>query len=76
MAISKAELEQVVRSSFPDASIEIQDLAGDGDHYSLYIKDKIFESLPLVKQHKLVKDALKEILNTKLHAITIKTAHV
>jgi stress-induced morphogen len=76
VAISKSELEEVIKLSFPDAAIEITDLAGDGDHYSLHIRDKIFESLPLVKQHKMVKDALKELLNTRLHAITIKTSHV
>ena len=26
-------LEQHLREAFPDAEIEIQDLAGDGDHY-------------------------------------------
>lgn len=75
MAISKSELEDVLKSSFPEAKIEITDLAGDGDHYSLHITDKIFESLPLVKQHKMVKDALSELLHTRLHAITIKTSH-
>ena len=75
MAISKSELEEIIKSSFPDATIEIVDLAGDGDHYSLHITDKIFESKPLVKQHKMVKDALKEVLSSKLHAITIKTSH-
>ena len=75
MAISKSELEEIIKSSFPEARIEIIDLAGDGDHYSLHITDKIFESKPLVKQHRMVKDALKEVLHTKLHAITIKTSH-
>ncbi len=75
MAISKSELEHIIKSSFPDSVIEITDLAGDEDHYSLYIKDKLFESMPLIKQHKMVKEALKEVLNTRLHAITIKTSH-
>jgi stress-induced morphogen len=75
MAISKNELEEIIKKAFPNAIIEITDLAGDSDHYSLFIKDKVFKSMTLIQQHKMVKAALKEVLNTKLHAITIKTAH-
>lgn len=73
MAISKSELESIILQSFPDATIEIIDLAGDQDHYSLVISDKSFEGLPLIKQHKMVKAALADVLVTRLHAITIKT---
>jgi stress-induced morphogen len=75
MAISASELKSIILQSFPESTIEISDLAGDENHYSLYIKDKVFAGLPLIKQHKMVKDALKELLSTKLHAITIKTSH-
>lgn len=73
MAISETELAEIIKKAFPNAIIDIQDMAGDMDHYSLRIKDKSFESIPLIKQHKMVKEALKEVLHTKLHAITIKT---
>lgn len=73
MAISKTELQSIILKSFPEASIEIVDLAGDEDHYSLHIKDKAFHGISLINQHKLVKEALKEVLHTRLHAITIKT---
>ena len=76
MAIKKSELEHIILESFPNATIELIDLAGDEDHYSLSIIDKSFESLPLIKQHKMVKEALKHVLNSKLHAITIKTSHI
>ena len=33
LSVLKAELQ----SAFPDAEIEIQDLAGDGDHYKARI---------------------------------------
>jgi stress-induced morphogen len=74
VAISKIELEHIIRESFPNATIEIIDLVGDEDHYSLSIIDKIFHGLPLIKQHKIVKEVLKELLSTRLHAITIKTS--
>ena len=76
MAISKSELELIISGAFPKASsIEIIDLAGDSDHYSLYIKDEVIKDLPLIKQHKMVKEALREVLESRLHAITIKTGY-
>ncbi|MEY3196935.1 MAG: hypothetical protein RLZZ59_303 [Pseudomonadota bacterium] len=74
MAISASELKSIILESFPGATVEIKDLAGDENHYSLFIQHKSFTGLPLIKQHRMVKDSLKELLETKLHAITIKTA--
>ena len=74
MSISKSELESIILKSFPEASIEIIDLAGDEDHYSLSIKDSAFVGLPLIKQHRMVKEALADVLVSRLHAITIKTS--
>lgn len=74
MAISKSELELIIKKSFPNATVEIIDLVGDGDHYSLNVKDKSFAGIPLIKQHKMVKNALAEVLVSRLHAVTIKTS--
>ena len=73
MAISKTKLISILQQSFPNAKIKITDLAGDQDHYSLDITCSSFKGLPLIKQHRLVKDALSEVLEKELHAITIKT---
>ena len=74
MAISKSELESIILKSFPESTIEIIDLAGDEDHYSLSIVDSSFAGLSLIKQHRMVKEALAEVLQSRLHAITIKTS--
>lgn len=73
MAISETKLISILQQSFPNAKIKITDLAGDQDHYSLDITCSSFKGLPLIKQHRLVKDALSEVLEKELHAITIKT---
>lgn len=75
MAISASKLEGIIRHSFPNAKIKISDYLGDQDHYSLEIEDSSFTGLSLVNQHKMVKKALSEIMNSnELHAITIKTS--
>lgn len=73
MAIAELKLKNILQQNFPEAKIIIQDLAGDQDHYSLEITCESFRGLPLIKQHKLVKNALSEVLKQELHAITIKT---
>lgn len=73
MAISKQKLLSILNAGFPEAKITIVDLAGDQDHYSLEISSKVFEGMPLIKQHRMVKAVLSEVLSAELHAITIKT---
>ena len=42
MALKLEELQSLIKESFPDAEINIQDLAGDENHYSATIKSKAF----------------------------------
>lgn len=74
MAITQEELQNILKKSFPNAQMHITDTIGDGDHYALEIIDDSFKGKSLINQHKMVKEALKEVLQSnKLHAISIKT---
>ena len=42
MAMSATEIESLIKEHLPDSEITIQDLRGDGDHYSAHIKSKQF----------------------------------
>ena len=35
MAMQAHEIERLIKEAFPDALVQIEDLRGDGDHYSL-----------------------------------------
>ncbi len=74
MPISRENLEKILRENFPQAQIEITDLAGDNDHYSLKIVDKIFDKKSRVQQHQMVNKALSGLLGTTLHALQINTS--
>ena len=67
-------LEAVLKEGFPDAEIEIQDLAGDGDHYKARIVSTAFKGLPRVRQHQLVYAALKGKMGGELHALALETS--
>ncbi len=66
-------LEAHLREAFPDASITIEDLAGDGDHYRAKIASSAFAGLSRVRQHQLVYAALKGKMGGELHALALET---
>ena len=42
MAMQAHEIEDLIRLAFPDAKISIEDLRGDGDHYSCMVESAAF----------------------------------
>ena len=73
MAIKQEEIEKLLKEGFPDADIEIQDLAGDDNHYSAKIKSSQFKNKSRVQQHQMVYKALKGKMGTELHALALTT---
>ena len=54
MAIKQQEIEQLLKEGFPDAEIQIQDLAGDDNHFSAKIISSAFKGKSRVQQHQMV----------------------
>ena len=67
------EIENLIKEAFPDASIEIQDLAGDGNHYSATVISSQFKGKTKIQQHKMVYGSLKGKMGGELHALALKT---
>jgi stress-induced morphogen len=74
MAMQARDIEAMIKEALPDASVEIRDLAGDGDHYSAIVVSEAFRGLSRVKQHQLVYDALKGKMGGELHALALQTS--
>ena len=76
MAMQAQEIEDLIRSSFPDAKISITDLAGDGNHYAAEVIDESFRGKNRVQQQRAVYAALKGKMdgaNGELHALALTT---
>ena len=73
MAMNLIEIKNLVKEAIPDAVIDIQDLAGDNNHYSATIISSLFKGKSKIEQHKLVYNALKGKMGNELHALAIKT---
>jgi stress-induced morphogen len=74
MAMSSTQIEQMIREALPDAKVEIQDLAGDGDHYSATVVSSAFQGKSRVQQHQMVYGALKGRMGGELHALKLTTS--
>ena len=74
MAISLVEIETMLREAFPDGRVEVQDLAGDGEHYGATVVSPAFKGVSKVRQHQMVYAALKGKVGGDLHALALSTA--
>jgi stress-induced morphogen len=73
MAMDAREIEQLIKTSIPDAEVTIRDLAGDGDHYAATVISESFRGKSRVQQHQLVYAALKGQMGGILHALALQT---
>jgi stress-induced morphogen len=67
------DIALMIKERFPDADINIEDLAGDGDHFAATIVSEEFRGKTRVQQHQMVYDALKGNMGGVLHALALKT---
>jgi stress-induced morphogen len=73
MPMSATEVERAILSALPGATVEIIDLAGDGDHYSAVVTAPQFAGLNRVAQQRLVYNALGGRMGGALHALKLTT---
>ena len=74
MPMAADEIVAMIRAGIPDATVEITDLAGDGDHYAARVVSPSFAGLPRIKQHQAVYAALGGHMGGVLHALQLTTA--
>jgi stress-induced morphogen len=74
MAMTAAAIEALIKEALPDARVTIEDLAGDGDHYSAMVVSSAFKGKSRVQQHQMVYKALQGRMGGELHALALQTA--
>ena len=74
MGMKGSEIEAMIREAFPDAEIEMKDLAGDDNHWAATVKSAAFKGKTRVAQHQMVYAALKGNMGGVLHALQLTTA--
>jgi stress-induced morphogen len=73
MPMPAIEIDALLKQAFPDADVEIIDLAGDGDHYKAIVASAAFAGKSRIAQHQMVYAALKGRMGGELHALALET---
>jgi acid stress-induced BolA-like protein IbaG/YrbA len=66
-------LESLILNAMPEASVRVEDLRGDGAHYSAYVAAQAFDGKSRVEQHRMVYAALKGRIGDAIHNLTLQT---
>ncbi len=67
------KIKKLIIDKLPDAEVEVTDLTGTQDHLGIFVISKEFKGKPLLAQHRMIMNILKEGLQTEIHAVEIKT---
>ena len=73
MPMAADDIKAMILEAMPDAEVQIEDLAGDGDHYRAHVISAAFNGKNRVQQHQLVYRALKGKMGGELHALALET---
>lgn len=77
------KIEEILKNKFSPIFLNIKDdsakhaghvgaRSGKG-HYQVEITSTLFQGKSLIEQHRMVNDALRELLQTEIHALQLKT---
>lgn len=68
-------VREAIQRSLPDATVQVEDLTGGGDHLQVHVVSTAFAGLSRVRQHQLVYGALRqELASEAIHALAVHTS--
>jgi acid stress-induced BolA-like protein IbaG/YrbA len=72
--ISAPQIEALIIQALPDAQVNVLDPNNDGQHFSAVVIAPQFTGLTMIKQHRLINEALKARIDSgEIHALQLKT---
>ncbi len=74
MPMSATEIVDLIKTRFPDAKVDLKDLAGDNDHWQAHVVTAAFRGKSRVQQHQMVYEALGGRMGDVLHALALTTS--
>ena len=73
--VNSDQVKATIGRALPDASVEVEDLTGGGDHLQVKVVSSAFTGLNRIKQHQLVYGALRqELASEAIHALALQTS--
>jgi stress-induced morphogen len=67
------EIKERIEAAIPDATAEVEDWTGGGDHFRATVVSPAFAGLSRIEQHRLVMDVFAGEIGGPIHALSLKT---
>ncbi len=74
MPMPAQQIEALIKAAIPDATVEIEALVDDNDHWLARVTSAEFAGKNRVQQHKMVFAALGGRMGGELHALQLHTS--
>jgi stress-induced morphogen len=74
MPMNPGDIERLIKEALPDATVKLEDLVGDGDHWSATVISSAFAGKSRVQQHQMVYQSLQGRVGGELHALALQTS--
>jgi acid stress-induced BolA-like protein IbaG/YrbA len=71
--IENHQIVTVIQKALEKAVVKVENPRKDGLHFDAIVVAKQFVGKSLVEQHQMVMGPLKELFDTQLHALSLKT---
>jgi stress-induced morphogen len=67
------EIKQRIETALPEATAEVEDWTGGGDHFRATVVSPAFDGLSRIQQHRLVYDIFGAEIGGPIHALSLTT---
>ncbi len=74
MPMPAEQIEALIKEAIPDATVQMEALADDNDHWLARVTSAAFAGKNRVQQHKMVFAALGGRMGGELHALQLHTS--
>jgi stress-induced morphogen len=71
--VSTDEVRRRIEAGLLGARVDVIDTTGEGDHFEVRVAMPAFASLGLVEQHRMVYEALGDLMR-EIHALSLRTS--
>ncbi len=66
------EIAALIRAGLPEATVQVVDQVGDGNHFQAVVVAPAFAGKTLVERHQVVYGSLHGAMADRIHALSIK----
>jgi stress-induced morphogen len=71
--MTSEEVVKVIEANLAGATASVTDMTGTGDHFSAEVITPSFDGVSMIKQHRMVYDALGDLMQGPIHALQLST---